>query len=137
MYQLQKHERILYRGNVELLPNWKQKKKMAFRSVGKELILTNYNIILNDLMRKEFEEMDMDVYAISTIKTYQGIPQVLRKGVYVEMCFTGKELFLNFPNKKEGENFVNAVFCCVENFKLDSGTITQDEFEKLKQECIG
>ena len=116
-YQLKEDEVILYRGEVELLPNWKHEKKTAFTSTSAELILTNHNIVLNSLIKKVFQKIvTTDVYAVSTIKIYQEVPQVLQKGAYVEVYLMGKELFLNFPNKKEGTNFVNSALRLLTGF---------------------
>ena len=138
-YQLKADEVILYKGKVNVLPDGKPEKQSAFKTTETEIVLTNYNIVLSVVVNKLFRKsMDTFVYEVSTIKTYQEVPQVLQKGAYVDIYLTAKELFLQFPNKKQATSFINAALRLLTGFsKLVRGVKKTQKAVKETEDALG
>lgn len=108
-YELQADEVILYRGQVNLLPDGKPAKPAPFKKSETDVILTNLHLIVDETVRGLFNKsVDTLIYDVDVIKKYNDVPQVIQKGAYVDVYLIGTELFFQFPNKKEATLFTNA-----------------------------
>ena len=107
-YLLKQDEVVLYKGNTAFQDTFKPKRVKNYNT---ELCLTNLNVILTTGTKKFLskEEIDVEVYGIDTIKMYNDTPQVIKKNDIVEIYFLNQQKCLQFPNKKEGKEFVEQV----------------------------
>jgi hypothetical protein len=108
-YELQSNEVILYRGNVNLLPDGKPTKSNRFKKEEIYLILTNLHIIVDKITQKFLsKEVNTILYDTQTVKKYNDTPQIIQKGAFVDVYLLGEELFFQFPNKQQATQFNNA-----------------------------
>lgn len=137
-YQLQADEVILYRGQVNLLPDGKPAKPAPFRKAETDIILTNLYLVVDNTVKGLFgKSVDTLIYDVNTVKKYNDIPQVIQKGVYVDVYLIGTELFFRFPNKKEATLFTNEALKLLTGFsKLVRGVKKAQKAVKETEEAL-
>ncbi|MBQ7977597.1 MAG: hypothetical protein IJ301_03295 [Clostridia bacterium] len=92
-YQLKEDEVILYKGEV-VLPE---------KDGSTQLVLTNHNLVFKT---KNEREVDIDIFAVSDIKFYEGVPQIKAKSNNIEIYFLLKEKEFTFLSKIEAHKFL-------------------------------
>ena len=104
-YQLQNNEVPLYRGKIILLPVSKKEKPYEA-----ELVLSNLNFIFAMEVKQVFRKISQtEVYDLKSVKFYNDLPHIIKKGDLVELYLLSCEKFIKFPNKKEATTFHDAV----------------------------
>ena len=75
-------------------------------------MLTNINIVLILKSKKMFskEEVDIQIFPVGDIKSFNDIPQLKQSDYKVEIYFTDLEIILDFLSKSEARKFVGAVY---------------------------
>ncbi len=101
-YNLKEDEVVLYKGECSLVN--------AHGST--QLLLTNHNIVFVTKNKKMFQEavVNVEQYAVSDIKIYEGKPQVKTNNSIVEIYLKTKEIELEFYSKIEGHKFISAIY---------------------------
>lgn len=113
-YLLSENEVILFRGMVALLSDWKEEKKI--QQYNTELILTNFNVVLNKESKKLFHNVvDKKIYSVSDIKIYDETVQIIRRKNVVDIYFMTGEIFVKFEKEKHAKEF------CDKAIKLRDG----------------
>lgn len=137
-YQLQNDEVILYRGEINLLPDGKPNKSKKFNKDQDYLTLTNLHLVIEKTTQKLFSKnTETLVYSTKNIKSYNDTPQVIQKGQSVDVYLLEKELFLLFPNKKQAVEFVNAALRLLTGFsKLVRGVKKGQKAIKETEEAL-
>lgn len=137
-YQLQNDEVILYRGEINLLPDGKPNKSKKFNKDQDYLTLTNLHLVIEKTTQKLFSKnTETLVYTTKNIKSYNDTPQVIQKGQFVDVYLLEKELFLLFPNKKQAVEFVNAALRLLTGFsKLVRGVKKGQKAIKETEEAL-
>ena len=122
-YNLGPDEVVLYKGNVTL-------KEMKGET---ELILTNHNLVFINKYKRLFSKAEITVidYPTTSIKMYEGIPQIKTKGDIVEVYLVEGEKEIRFYSKSEQHKFTS-----VANKLLTGMTTAQRNAKKVK-DAIG
>lgn len=99
-YTLQPNESILYSGPVSFFA----------KNTKVECLLTNLNLVFVITAKKLFtkDQIQVDTYPVSEIKTYNDAPQIKHKGLIVDIFLTSGEVNMSFPTNREAQKFVNA-----------------------------
>lgn len=100
-YELDSNEVVLYKGNVTSIQGNEEM----------QLILTNLNIVFLTMRKKVFDNEDVivDVYPVTEIKMYNGVPQIKVNGNIAEIYLLTIEKEIQFPSKGEINKFRNEV----------------------------
>lgn len=98
-YALQPDEVVLYQNDLAL-KDQPRKSKLTF-------VLTNlYFVFITTTKKIIKEEVQVDAFAVETVKIYQDKPWIIQKNNEVELYFKGAEKSLIFPSKGEAHKFV-------------------------------
>ena len=118
-YTLSEKEVVLYKGKISF----------ENKNENTELILTNINLVFINKFKKIFSEEEITtlVYPISTIKTYEDIPQIKANGKRIEIYFIDNEIIFEFYSKSELQKFFNEI-----NKLLTGQTNAQRNAQKIK-----
>ena len=113
-YALTNDETILYHGEVLFLTAGK--KAGEYKSATAEIVLTNFNLIIKKNVKGVFvTNVETEIFKVESIKIYNDSPQITRNKKRVDICLTGRELFLVFYKEKEAREF------CDKALRLVSG----------------
>lgn len=118
-YQLQEQEVVLYKGEARCVE----------RRCQAEVLFTNLAVVLILKKRKLFAkaEISVETYPTDGIKFYKDKPQVIRKGITVEIYTKNGEVTLEFFGSREAKRFENAAL----EYLTDKGVL-QRGLEKVK-----
>jgi len=98
-YKLKEDEVVLFKGDVVF----------ANREDKTKLMLTNYNIVFTSINKVDDEESFInDVFAVDSVKMYEGKPQIKTKGKNVEIYLKETELEFAFVSQIDESKFVEA-----------------------------
>ncbi len=112
-YHLQPNEVVLFKGHVTKNNEYKEATVVNPFSSSPitELLLTNLNIVLTSIDKKMFakEDINIEIFPLSEIKIYNGIPQIKQSNTFVELYLMSKELYFNFESIFDATKCVQAV----------------------------
>lgn len=98
-YELKENEVVLYKGEISLInPNHPA-----------QLLLTNLNVVF--IIRTSFfkEDITTEIFPVSDVKTYEGIPQVKTASDITEIYFKTLEKEFKFHSKSDRHKFVSKI----------------------------
>ena len=100
-YILREDEVVLYKGDIMLV---EQKDKA-------QLLLTNLNMVFITNTKKiiEEEKRTIEVYSVSDVKIYEGLPQVKAEGENVEIYLKNTEKEFSFVSRGECHKFISVI----------------------------
>ena len=100
-YQLQTDEVVLFHAQASLVKGGKKTET--------EVILTNlYFVFINKTKRfLKKAEIDTERYGAQSVKRYNNVPHIIRKGKKAEVYFPTTEKFIEFATGKEASTFAN------------------------------
>lgn len=127
-YQLQEDEVVLFKGVA----------KCKERRCKADVLLTNVALVLVLKKKKWFNplakaEISVETHPTDGIKVYKEKPQVIRKGLIVEIYAKSGEVTLQFAEGKDAKGFENAAL----EYLTDKGLLKR-RLEKVKStiECV-